>query len=61
MESDRLEQQLLATGLNLGEALEVHSEDMSAGLVFKQTPPAGDKVERGSFVNVTISLGSKMA
>jgi eukaryotic-like serine/threonine-protein kinase len=44
-------------GLELGTVSEDYSGDVAAGQVFYQDPAEGERIEPGSAVNVTVSLG----
>ena len=48
---------LAAEGLVLGQVGEAPNDTVFAGVVSEQTPPAGEEVEPGTSVNVTISTG----
>jgi len=50
---------LRAVGLEMGMVARVHSDDYpQPGTVMAQTPPPNIKIERGSKVNLLVSLGS---
>ena len=44
-------------GYALGEISGEHSESIPEGLVISQNPPAGEPLEKGAKVNITVSLG----
>ncbi|MDQ3436762.1 MAG: PASTA domain-containing protein, partial [Actinomycetota bacterium] len=44
-------------GLPLGGVREVSSETVPAGVISSQEPQAGSKLERGSYVYLTTSIG----
>jgi len=56
------EAQLWATqnGLNL-QVTEVYSDDVEAGVIISQEPPAGTRVKKGAFVYVTVSEGPDLS
>ncbi|MGH3388257.1 MAG: Stk1 family PASTA domain-containing Ser/Thr kinase [Actinomadura sp.] len=51
------EQQITTAGLQLGEVKEVFSEDVEKGQVISSDPAAGDEVDKGSSVILTVSKG----
>ncbi len=57
MSPDAARQELVKLGLVAGAADGVNSNDVAKGLVADQSPKAGTKVEKGSTVNLQISLG----
>ncbi len=57
MTPDAARQELVRLGLVAGAADGVNSDDVAKGLVADQSPKAGQKVEKGSTVNLQISLG----
>ncbi len=57
MTPDAARQELVSLGLVAGAADGVNSSDVAKGLVADQSPKAGQKVEKGSTVNLQISLG----
>ncbi len=57
MTPDAARQELVRLGLVAGAADGVNSSDVAKGLVADQSPKAGQKVEKGSTVNLQISLG----
>ena len=52
-------QQIEESRLTVGEITEEYSRRVEAGLVISQSPRAGREVERGSAVDLTISLGEE--
>lgn len=48
---------LNASGLNVGTVMEEPGGDMPEGVVIRQTPGAGERVEEGSLVNLVVSRG----
>jgi serine/threonine-protein kinase len=47
-------------GLDLGSATQGPSNDYASGLIFQQTPAAGDAVPKGTLVDVVVSTGPEM-
>ena len=52
---------LAAEGLELGQVGEAPNDTVFAGVVSEQNPPAGEEVEPGASVNVTVSTGPAQA
>jgi tRNA A-37 threonylcarbamoyl transferase component Bud32 len=52
---------LAAKGLLLGQVGEAPNDTVFAGVVSEQNPPAGEEVEPGASVNVTVSTGPTQA
>jgi beta-lactam-binding protein with PASTA domain/tRNA A-37 threonylcarbamoyl transferase component Bud32 len=55
---DQAEGELEAEGLVLGETTQEVSDEFGEGIISDQSPDAGDDVEDGSSVDVTVSSGS---
>ena len=52
---------LAAEGLELGEVGEAPNDTIFPGVISEQAPPAGEEVEPGTSVNVTVSTGPAQA
>ena len=50
-------EQIEELGLTVGEITEEYSEDVDEGLVISHSPRAGEEVERGTAIYLTVSLG----
>jgi serine/threonine-protein kinase len=57
MTLEEAEAALEAAKLVLGEVSNVNDQDVPEGEIFEQSPAAGDRVPRGTAVNVTVSAG----
>jgi eukaryotic-like serine/threonine-protein kinase len=57
---DEAQSRIEGAGLELGSEVEAPSDQVAAGVVVEQNPPAGAEAERGTAVNLVISTGPAM-
>jgi len=57
LDQEQAELALAEAGLTLGEVGTENHDSVEPGRIIRQDPPAGSKVEKGSAVNIVISLG----
>lgn len=59
LELETAKQMIIQYGLTVGQITEENDENIAEGLVIKQSVPAGQDVEQGSSIWMTVSLGPK--
>ena len=59
MAEDRAREAILKAELTIGDINSVYDDKVSAGCVVRQSPRAGSKQERGTAVNLVLSMGPK--
>lgn len=53
--ADRAKQTLLKFGLSVGRTETAHQRDVESGIVVAQSPPAGERVDKGSLVTIHVN------
>ncbi|MGL4345760.1 MAG: Stk1 family PASTA domain-containing Ser/Thr kinase [Cellulosilyticaceae bacterium] len=59
LDRENVEQSLRSNELQLGEVKEEYHDTVALGLVIWQSIPANTKVEKGSKINITVSMGKQ--